>query len=387
MLRAALIHGPLARADIARVTGLSSAAVTRAVKPLLDAGYLQSAPQQRPADGEWRLGRPSSPLSVRADQASAVGIKVTGDELIGVVTDLLASIRVARRAPLADRMVDAVVAQIAVLHAELVEATPEGLPRTPAYVGLSLSGDIDHAAAHVRYSPFLGWRDVPIGALVAAATGATVLVENDVKALAVAEQWAGLGTETETFALVTIGAGIGCALVIGDSLVRGAHSVAGEIGHLPLGDTRVTCHCGARGCVEAVASTTAILDAARVATEDPRLTLDRAVELARQGNERVAAVFAEAGRVIGLALASVANLVGPERIVVSGESVSSYDLFEQAIRDAFTLQAFGATRDCAIHVQPLPFEEWARGASAVAIQELVLPASTRRISATGGWGR
>jgi len=83
-----LTMGPLSRVDVAERTGLSSAAVTKAVRPLLDAGYLEETPDQR-----VHVGRPASPLHVRSDAAFFVGVKVTATELIGVVTDLRARIR------------------------------------------------------------------------------------------------------------------------------------------------------------------------------------------------------------------------------------------------------------------------------------------------------
>jgi predicted NBD/HSP70 family sugar kinase len=98
-----------------------------------------------------------------------------------------------------------------------------------------------------------------------------------------------------------------------------------------------------------------------------------AVRLAHAGDPGVCAVFARAGHTLGLAIASVANLIGPERIIISGEGVVSYDLFAEQIRQAFVAQAFGAAADCDLVVRPLPFEEWARGGAAVAAQHLFAP--------------
>lgn len=377
VLTTILTQGPIARVDIAQRTGLSFPAVTRAVKALLDSGYLEHAAipvEVNSGDGP-RMGRPTIPLQVRAQRAGAVGIKITSDEIIGVATNLYGDPLTSLHQPLESPDVDGVVQAIATMWGALTESAPASFRKGSTALGLSLSGDIDHASGHVRYSPFLGWRDVPLGSLVAQACESDVVVENDVKALAVAERWFGLGRGVTSFALVTIGAGIGCSLVLDGELVRGSHSVAGEIGHLPLGSSRVKCHCGGRGCVEAVASATAILEQCRVAAGKPGLSLDQAVKLARESDGDVRQVFARAGHIIGLALASVANLVGPERIIVAGEGVSAYDLMEQSARKAFTQQAFGAAADCSIHVRDLSFEEWARGAAAVSIQELVFPAT------------
>ncbi|WBB60576.1 ROK family transcriptional regulator [Streptomyces sp. WMMC500] len=369
-----LTRGPVPRPEIARITGLSSAAVTKAVKPMLAAGYLEELPQEeRTGEG---AGRPAHPVAVRADREFFVGVKVTADELIGVVTDLRAQVRAARRMPVSGQDADAVVADIAALVAELV---PDYRERTRS-LGVSVSGDVDRAGGVVRYSPFLGWHDIALAGLLRTATGLETTVENDVKALTVAEQWFGEGVGADSFALVTVGAGIGCGLVVHGTLVAGGFGVAGEIGHVPVAAADgPECHCGSRGCVEAIASERAIVARARTAmaaaadgSGEPGDEADMAavVDRAHAGDEAVRAVFAEAGRAIGLGLAAVVNVVGPERVVVSGEGLAAYDLFEEQIRAAFADHAFGAAARCPLVVRPLPWEEWARGAAAVGIQTL-----------------
>ena len=127
--------------------------------------------------------------------------------------------------------------------------------------------------------------------------------------------------------------------------------------------------------MEAVASTHAITEQARQATGDPGLTMAEAVRRAHAGDPAVREVFARAGHALGLAMASVANLIGPERIVISGEGVASYDLFADHVRQAYRAQAFGAAADCDLVVRPLPFEAWARGGAAVAAQRVFAPAA------------
>jgi predicted NBD/HSP70 family sugar kinase len=148
---------------------------------------------------------------------------------------------------------------------------------------------------------------------------------------------------------------------VGTALIAsGSHGVAGEIGHIGVDVRGPACHCGGRGCVEAIAGTDAIVGRARKRDGRPELTFDDAVALARGGDKRVGAVFAEAGNAIGCGIAAVANLVGPARIVVSGEGLAAYDLFETHICTGFERQAFGAAAQCPLSIRPLPFEEWAR---------------------------
>ncbi|MGW5745427.1 ROK family protein [Amycolatopsis sp. NPDC003861] len=360
-----LTEGPVSRVDVARRTGLSSAAVTKAARPFIEAGYLEElASEGRTAPG---AGRPANPLAIRPDREYFVGVKITGDDLIGVVTDLRADVRASAHHALTGHDVGHVVRALADLVGELLTGTL----RERAYcLGIAVSGDVDRASGVVRYSPFLGWRDVPLAELLEEATGLTVTLENDVKALAVAEQWFGEGVGASSFALVTVGTGIGSALVVHGDLVRGAHGVAGEIGHVPVADGGPSCHCGGQGCVEAIASTEAILTRARQVTGEPGLSMADAVTRARGGDEPLREVFAGAGHAIGLGLAALVNLFGPERVVVSGEGVATYDLFEDQIRRTFAVQAFGSAARCGLVIRPLPFEEWARGAAAVAVQSL-----------------
>ncbi|SDH09724.1 ROK family protein [Nonomuraea jiangxiensis] len=373
-----LTQGPVSRVEIAKRTGLSSAAVTKAARPFIEEGYLQELEAtERTAPG---AGRPASPLAIKPEREFFIGVKITNDELIGVVTDLRAQPLASSHRPLATTDVESVVAELAELVAGLLATDPSYGARCHA-LGLAVSGDVDKAHGLVRYSPFLGWRQVPLARLAAAATGLTVTVENDVKALTVAEQWFGDGVGASSFALVTVGVGIGCGLVVNGRVVAGAHGVAGEIGHIPVGGEEPECHCGGRGCVEAIAGTAPLVAAVRAASAADAddavagqvvTTIETALAAAHAGDPAVREVFARAGHAIGLAMAAMANLFGPERIIVTGDvpGLVAYDLFEEQINRSFTAQAFGAAADCRLLLRPRTFEQWARGAAAVAIQTL-----------------
>ncbi|MEN8654271.1 ROK family transcriptional regulator [Streptomyces sp. 21So2-11] len=362
-----LSQGPLSRVELARRTGLSSAAVTKAVRPLMDAGYFVEAVEDSAPPA---VGRPANPVRVDGGRALFIGIKVTADEVIAVLADLCCKIRVARHVPLTVRDPTAVIATIAGLADELlVEAQGYGV-RVHG-LAVAVSGDVDRAAGVVRYSPFLNWRDIALAELVSAATGLPTTVDNDVRALTVAEQWFGAGVGRSDFALVTVGAGIGCGLVVHGRVVAGAHGVAGEIGHLSIDPEGPLCHCGNRGCVEAIASDSAIVRRIREATGQPVAGPAQALELARGGNPEAREAYARAGEAIGRGIGAVVNLLGPERVIISGEGLAAYDLFAEQIRDAFTSTAFSTAVQCDLITRPLPFEEWARGAAATAIQTFI----------------
>jgi predicted NBD/HSP70 family sugar kinase len=224
----------------------------------------------------------------------------------------------------------------------------------------------------VRYAPFLDWRDVPLASILSSATGLPVVIENDVNALTVAEQWFGAGIDVPSFAVVTIGAGVGCGMVVNGALVHGAAGLAGELGHVPIDAAGPLCRCGNTGCVEAVVADRAILNQVAGATGHGDLDIHTAAQIARGGNAAAAAVFTTAGQVLGRALATVANLVNPHRIILSGEGLAASDLFETAAKQTFYTHAYGQAADCDLLSRPLPEHTWARGAAAVAIQHLFI---------------
>jgi predicted NBD/HSP70 family sugar kinase len=372
-----LTQGPIPRVEIARRTGLSQAAVTKAVAPLIEAGFVTDQPVAVPADDVGRvelgIGRPVSPLTVVPDSISVIGLKVTPTDLIGVTTDFRAGIRAVRHQQVTDTSAESVIKRLAELAKELIETLDD--PADPAGpligIGVAVSGDVDAQHGVVRDSPFMGWRDVPVASLLSEQVKVPVVVSNDVRALTVAEHWFGVGVDADSFAVVTIGSGVGCGLYINGEVVSGAHGVSGELGHLPLAPGDLVCTCGRRGCVETVASSDAILARVRETTGQPDLDLSGAIELAHNGDDHAREAFDRAGEVIGSALAAMVNLVGPELVVIAGEGVADYDLYDQRMRQAFAEHAFGAAGDCRLMLRSHTFDDWARGAAATVIRSYV----------------
>jgi predicted NBD/HSP70 family sugar kinase len=315
-------------------------------------------------------GRPASPVAVVPDALIVIGIKVNPDELIGVACDLTTTVVASKRRSLRSTRPSTVInAIVKLVHA--LEEDLAGRGGRLAAIGVSVSGDVDTATGVVRESAYMGWTDVLLQTELASRLGDhVVVIENDVRALTIGEHWFGMGLGTASFAMVTIGRGIGSGLHLNGEVVEGSYGVAGEIGHLPLTSPDKICACGRRGCVEAVAATAAIV-ATVSAAHGGQLTIEEVVDLAHDGDTAALAAFSEAATVIGIAIASLVNLVGPEVVIIGGEAVSNFDLFEDHLRSSFAEHAFGAAGRCQIVVRPHHFEDWARGAAAAAILLLV----------------
>ncbi|MGI8664615.1 MAG: ROK family protein [Jatrophihabitans sp.] len=367
LFEAVLTRGPLSRRDAARLTGLSAASVTKLVKPMISHGYLIENVREAGVPG-----RPQIPLQVDAGRHHAVGIKLMDGEIVGVVADLHAEVQSAHRMKYADTSPAGVVSAIDEMTAILLERSPVERSRLLG-IGIGLGGHVNGSTGVVVESPFLGWRNVPLRQLLTQRLQLPVVIENDVNTLAVAEQWFGAGSSFASFALVTIGVGVGCALVLDGQLWRGVSGAAGEFGHMVVDPDGPVCHCGKRGCLEAVVGDTAIAAAMSAAAGRRISRVSQVVSAAHAGDPDARRVFTQAGVALGRAIAALLNLLNPPLVILSGEGMTASDLFIDALRAELDRDAFSSTSaDCTVLVRPLPDETWARGAAATMLRHGVL---------------
>lgn len=355
-LREVLTHGELPRAEIARRLDLSRASLTRITQTLVGAGLLN--------EGETRLlaatGRPSEMLSLRRDALYFVGIKLTGDAMYAVVADLAATIVASVQQPLTSRSVESVIDAIAVAVSEFALRFPI------TSIGIALAGRIQ-AEKHVEYSGFLGWADVPLATLVMSATGLPCTVENDVQALTATEHWFGAGAGLDNMALITVGVGIGCGLVVNGRLLDGAHSRPGLVSHLIVDDDGPLCSRGHRGCATCYLISDAIVEASGL----PDASYDTVVEAARGGDAGALQAFRRAGRALGVIAATVANLVDPQKIVLTGDGIPIVEFARAEIDLAIASGLDPEASPVALDVRVWDFSEWARAAAGIAITALI----------------
>jgi len=211
-----------------------------------------------------------------------------------------------------DATAEGVLDRLAGLVAELGSAADGA----PAGVGVIVPGLVDAAAGVALYAENLGWKDVRFVDRLAAATGLPVAFGHDVRAAGAAEQRFGAGQGYRDVAFVPIGTGISAALVL-DGRPYAGGGWAGEIGHIDVG-SGLPCPCGARGCLETVASAAAI---ARRYAERSGRAVPGALEVAARlgaGDADAAAVWDEAVDALALVLAVTAGVAAPELIILGG---------------------------------------------------------------------
>ncbi|WP_158291339.1 ROK family protein [Desulfosporosinus sp. Sb-LF] len=197
-------------------------------------------------------------------------------------------------------------------------------------VGIGLPGIVDAERGIARNCPNLGWTDVDVIAPVQENLAVPVLLENDVRCMALAERSFGAARGTDDSICIALGTGIGSGIFVRGELLRGTCGAAGEVGHMtiiPVGGAQ--CGCGNTGCWETLASGSAIVRHARCALEHAqRFNIPTALkepldgikvaDAAREWDSVAVAVLQEAGRFLGIGLANLVNLFNPECVVLGG---------------------------------------------------------------------
>jgi len=242
-----------------------------------------------------------------------------------------------------------------------------------AAIGIGFPGLTDGLAGVVRSSVILdGWRDVPLAGMVRARTGVPCVIDNDVKTAARAEIGLRPRGSYRTMLFVSVGTGIGGAIVIDGRVVPGAAGLAGEIGHISIDAAGPLCRCGRRGCVGPQAGGAAI--AARLG-----LTADELAAAVRRGDPHAIAALVDGAGMIGRALGTALNILNPDLVVVGGGVAEVGAVFLSALETTARREAF-AEIGAACRFEPAlaGYEAGAIGAAHLAREALARAASARR---------
>ena len=222
-----------------------------------------------------------------------------------------------------------------------------------AGIGIGASAPIDRTAGRI-HNPFTlpGWDGIPVGPHLAQQFDVPFCLIGDCDAAALGEQWQGAGRGAQSLIYITVGTGIGSGIIMNGRLHTGVNGATCEAGHIVIDLHGPECYCGARGCLEVLAAAPAIAKRAQVAWQeapvlralcnnDPqRITAKLIHEAAVQGDDAAIQVMRDTGVYLGIGLAGIMNLLGPEKIILGGGVMQGWDLIAPAMFD--TLQSRSA---------------------------------------------
>ncbi|WP_173264621.1 ROK family protein [Streptomyces pacificus] len=224
-----------------------------------------------------------------------------------------------RRATGREHGPEAVVETILGFAAELRAHGEQRYGQGASAAGVAVPGIVDTANGTAVYAANLGWRDLPLRALLAARLGGLpVALGHDVRTGGLAEGRVGAGRGTERFLFVPLGTGIAGAIGIGGAIEEGAHGCAGEIGHIVVRPGGPECGCGRRGCLETLASASAVSRAWAAASGDPEADAADCAKAVDSGDEAAARVWREAVDALADGLVTALTLLDPGTLIIGG---------------------------------------------------------------------
>jgi glucokinase len=277
-------------------------------------------------------------------QMHAIGIDIGGTKIAGALVredgTIVAFDRTPTDATDSRSIEDAVV--------QMIDSLSQGVQVRG--VGVAAAGFIDAKRSTVYYAPNINWRNEPFRDRLERRVEIPIIIENDANAAGWAEFRFGAGRNVSDMVILTIGTGVGGAIVSGDRLFRGGFGAAAELGHLCVVPGGLPCGCGARGCIEQYGSGRALLrlsnelaDAGGIGTglADARrrvggiLTGTEVSELLIAGDPGAVSALKELGHSLGQACASLAAVLDPQMFVFGGGVAQAGDLLLDPIRNAF----------------------------------------------------
>ncbi|WP_426510868.1 ROK family protein [Dactylosporangium sp. McL0621] len=359
--------GPVSRASIARSTTLAKPTVSAIVDELIAEGLVREiGPGSTAVSG----GRPPILLEFNARSLLVVGVHIGARRTTIAIGDATGEeiVRSELATPGLGTAPAEVLRQVA---AEALDAIAgAGLKGAKiAAVGAVLPGLTDFHAGVCLLAPNLGWRDVPVRDLLAAALhDAPVYVHNAGQAAAVAENLEGAGERVGDLALLYTGTGLSAGILSDGRVFHGVGGTAGEIGHNAVPGNAEPCNCGKIGCLETLASGPAIVRAAQRAGLDG-LDAREVTAAAHNGDAVARGVIEEVGEHLGLAASWLINAYNPALVVVGGGLAAIGDLLLDPLRAAAARHTLApALRGVEIRASKLGPDAEVRGAVLLALQ-------------------
>jgi predicted NBD/HSP70 family sugar kinase len=324
VLRHVAEHGPRSRATIALETGLNKTTVSSLVTELIGLDLLV----ERGLEQRGTVGRPGQVVELSDGGVVALGLEINVDYLAVRALDLTGAERHRALDVRDNRQVEVhvVLDRLAALATGALEAVQaKGL--RPVGATVALPGLVDASRGTLLVAPNLGWNEVPVVAgLHERLSGPAfpLAADNEANLAALAELWEGTARGLSDVLYVSGEIGVGAGIIVRGELFRGSQGFGGEFGHMTIDPNGRPCACGSRGCLETIVGLEALLEAAGLDPSDAATTTGSGQPVsdlagrARMGDEQALGALRDAGRWLGLGIASAANLLNFQAVVLGG---------------------------------------------------------------------
>lgn len=375
-------RGVMSRGDLAQQLGMSRATVTGLVKDLIDRGILQEI-----AGGRATGGRRARFLDFNPDFATVLGVDMGATSVDIALANFRGDVLARHNEPIDVRDgPEPVLGRVVEIAQSLIARVP-GSGEALRSIGIGVPGPVDFANGTLNVPPIMpGWERYPIRPKIQETfPHTTVVVDNDVNIMALGELRAGTGKGVDHFVFVKVGTGIGAGIVVGGEIYRGSTGSAGDIGHIQADRNGPVCHCGNIGCLEAMASGSALARQAMDAAQSGRspilaqylasgvspLTAEHVGAAASAGDQTAMELIMTSGTLIGGVLAGVVNFFNPSLILIGGGVAQIGTQFLATIRRGVLSRSLPlSTQHLRIDYSPMGEDAGVTGAVALALEHI-----------------
>jgi glucokinase-like ROK family protein len=353
-----LLYEPvLSRSQLAKHTNLSNTTITNLIAELIEQGIVTEKNTADEEQEELRpVGRPRTRICLEPNARFVVGIHIGVGTFRVAITNLRAEIidNLLLKYDISSPALD-VLEQIVTSVETVIDKS--GVERNKILgVGVGASGLVDFTTGVNLLAPNLDWHDVPLREHLQNKLQLPVIVDNNVRTMAIGETYFGAGRGVDSVAFVYGRIGVGAGLTFKGQVFRGSSKGAGEIGHSAmLLQGGEPCRCGNSGCLETLVSESVIVQQAEdIAKSNPdgilanifrentdNSPIECVFEAARRGDNQVQEMIEERGCYLGIALANLINMFNPELILLGGIFSRGEDLFKESITRTIQQRAFG----------------------------------------------
>jgi predicted NBD/HSP70 family sugar kinase len=356
-------HGPLARIELGRATGLSPASITSIASQLIAEHILEELETTYPLPAATKRGRPIVRLGITSGAAYVLAVNISIDTVRLAIADFNGQIlhRTSVHQPTYSAKRERFgrdVAEAIVTFLDACDFKSDAISR----IGIAVQGLADDKAGTLVWSPAFSAKDIPLTEPIAIRLGVPCVLANDANMIAEGFLSEGQQKPGGTTATIFTGYGVGMGLIIDGAVFHGATGGASEFGHMNHIPHGAPCRCGRRGCIEAYAADYGIMREANGARDDdaPHVAIDPAamtalLDRAKSGDVAAVRAFEKAGEALGIGIARLIAILNPDRIVIAGPGLNASQIIEPSLHRGVVVGVIEELRRNVV-IEFVPFE-------------------------------
>ncbi|WP_102786516.1 DNA-binding transcriptional regulator NagC [Vibrio cholerae] len=328
-------QGPISRIQVADVSQLAPASVTKITRQLLERGLIKEVAQQASTGGRRAIS-----LTTEVKPFHSIAVRIGRDYIQLSLYDLGGNSLVDEHHEFHYNMQDVLMSSLIKQIKQFIQQHTALIDQLIA-IGVALPGLVNPETGVVEYMPNVAINELPLGATIRDEFHVECFVGNDVRGIALAEHYFGASQDCQDSILVSVHRGTGAGIIVNGQVFLGYNRNVGEIGHIQIDPLGEQCQCGNFGCLETVATNPAITSRVKkliaqgyessLSTLDT-ITIDDVCEHANAGDELAKQALVRVGNQLGKAIAITVNLFNPQKIVIAGQITAAKEIVFPAIQ-------------------------------------------------------